>query len=239
MTSYAVVTPPAALAVSLDDVKEHLRVDSTAEESLITDYIHEATAFCESYTHRAFLTQTWKGVLDGFPSEIRLARPPLQGVTSVVYTDTDGTQQTLSESAYGVDTESLIGTVRPAYNTSWPSTRSNTEVVTTYTCGYGDEAEDLPLSDFIADEESVSPNNAFFDERLKRDLMDVLATLTPKESDVLCQYFGLYDGGDGATLEEIGKSMGLTRERVRQIKGKAMRKLRHSSRSKVLQAYLT
>ncbi len=101
-----------------------------------------------------------------------------------------------------------------------------------------DGAEDLPLSDFIADEEGVSPENSFFDDRLKRDLMEVLATLTPKESDVLCQYFGLYDGGSGATLEEIGKSMGLTRERVRQIKGKAMRKLRHSSRSKVLQAYL-
>ncbi len=101
-----------------------------------------------------------------------------------------------------------------------------------------DGAEDLPLLSFIADEDSVSPDNAFFDEQLKRDLMEVLATLTPKESDVLCQYFGLYDGGSGATLEEIGKSMSLTRERVRQIKGKAMRKLRHSSRSGVLQAYL-
>ncbi len=97
--------------------------------------------------------------------------------------------------------------------------------------------EEMVLSDFIADENTLSPDGGFYDEQLKRDLHDVLSTLTSRESDVLCRYYGLGDG-DGATLEEIGKSMGLTRERVRQIKGKAMRKLRHSSRSSVLQAYL-
>jgi RNA polymerase primary sigma factor len=100
-----------------------------------------------------------------------------------------------------------------------------------------DSDEEMILSDFIADEDVVAPDSDFFEGQLRKDLLEVMATLTPKESDVLCQYFGLH-GGDGATLEEIGKSMGLTRERVRQIKGKAMRKLRHSSRSKVLQSYL-
>lgn len=97
--------------------------------------------------------------------------------------------------------------------------------------------EETPLSDFLADEEGSGPDDAVFDQQFQEDLKEVLSTLTDKESDVLCRYFGLYNG-EGATLEEIGKTLGLTRERVRQIKGKALRKLRHSSRAKLLEAYV-
>jgi RNA polymerase primary sigma factor len=101
-----------------------------------------------------------------------------------------------------------------------------------------DSDEETPLSDFLAGDEGAAPDRVFFNDQLKKDLTEVLKTLTEKESDVLCKYFGLHDGGEGETLEEIGRSMGLTRERVRQIKGRAMRKLRHSGRSRILEAYL-
>jgi len=100
-----------------------------------------------------------------------------------------------------------------------------------------DQDEETSFCDFLADEGGVSPDTELFERQFREDVREVLSTLTDKESDVLCQYFGL-DGGEGATLEEIGKSMGLTRERVRQIKGKAIRKLRHSSRARLLQAYM-
>lgn len=145
MINYEIVTRSSVLAIPLGMLKLHGRTDGAEEDSLITDYIHDATAFCEGQTNRAFLTQSWQAVMLGFPSErIRFARPKLQSVENLVYIDTDGTEQILDSSLYTVDTDSFIGTIRPAFNTIWPQVQEGSNVVISYTCGYGDEPSDLP-----------------------------------------------------------------------------------------------
>jgi RNA polymerase primary sigma factor len=99
------------------------------------------------------------------------------------------------------------------------------------------EDEDSTLGDFIADESQLSPVDQASKQLLKDHLEEVLSTLTEREAKVLSLRFGL-DGGQARTLEEVGKVFGVTRERIRQIEAKALRKLRHPSRRKKLQDYL-
>ncbi len=99
------------------------------------------------------------------------------------------------------------------------------------------EEEDSHLGDFIPDEDSPAPAEAASYTLLKEQLNDVLKTLTPREEEVLRLRFGL-DDGRTRTLEEVGEKFQITRERIRQIEAKALRKLRHPSRSKKLRAYL-
>ncbi len=99
------------------------------------------------------------------------------------------------------------------------------------------EEEDSHLGDFIEDEEAVAPAEAASYRLLKEQLEDVLNTLTEREQEVLRLRFGL-DDGRARTLEEVGQIFGVTRERIRQIEAKALRKLRHPSRSKKLKDYL-
>ncbi|WP_295361312.1 RNA polymerase sigma factor RpoD [uncultured Pseudoramibacter sp.] len=100
------------------------------------------------------------------------------------------------------------------------------------------EEEDSHLGDFIPDDEAPAPSEAASYALLKEQLMDVLSTLTDREEKVLRLRFGL-DDGRARTLEEVGKEFDVTRERIRQIEAKALRKLRHPSRSKKLKDYLT
>ena len=93
------------------------------------------------------------------------------------------------------------------------------------------EEDDSNLGDFIADDEAISPDEFASNELLKEELNEVLETLTDREERVLRLRFGL-DDGRTRTLEEVGKEFGVTRERIRQIEAKALRKLRHPSRSK-------
>ncbi|MBZ4656214.1 MAG: sigA [Thermoanaerobacter sp.] len=99
------------------------------------------------------------------------------------------------------------------------------------------EEEDSHLGDFIPDEDAPAPAEAAAFTMLKEQLMDVLDTLTPREEKVLRLRFGL-DDGRARTLEEVGKEFNVTRERIRQIEAKALRKLRHPSRSKKLKDFL-
>lgn len=99
------------------------------------------------------------------------------------------------------------------------------------------EEEDSHLGDFIPDDEALAPADAASHMLLKEQLRDVLATLTPREEKVLALRFGLEDGRP-RTLEEVGKEFDVTRERIRQIEAKALRKLRHPSRSKKLKDFL-
>ena len=100
------------------------------------------------------------------------------------------------------------------------------------------EEEDSHLADFIQDQESVSPDDAATHQLLRERIVEVLSELTPRERDVLRMRFGL-DDGYPRTLEEVGRHFQVTRERIRQIEAKALKKLRHAKRRKKLEEYLT
>ena len=99
------------------------------------------------------------------------------------------------------------------------------------------EEDDSHLGDFVKDERSMSPEEYTVHELLKDEISDVLLTLTEREEQVLRLRFGL-DDGSCKTLEEVGQMFGVTRERIRQIEAKALRKLRHPSRSRKLKDFL-
>ena len=99
------------------------------------------------------------------------------------------------------------------------------------------EEDDSHLGDFIQDEDSPAPHDAASYTLLKEQLEEVMSTLTPREAKVLKLRFGLEDG-KSRTLEEVGSQFNVTRERIRQIEAKALRKLRHPSRSKKLRDYM-
>ena len=99
------------------------------------------------------------------------------------------------------------------------------------------EEEDSHLGDFVPDESNMSPEDFTIHEMLKEEIGDVLLTLTEREEQVLRLRFGL-DDGSPKTLEEVGQMFGVTRERIRQIEAKALRKLRHPSRSRKLKDFL-
>ncbi len=100
------------------------------------------------------------------------------------------------------------------------------------------EEDDSHLGDFIQDDDSPAPHDAAAYTLLKEQLEEVMNTLTPREAKVLKLRFGLEDG-KARTLEEVGREFEVTRERIRQIEAKALRKLRHPSRSKKLKDYMT
>ena len=99
------------------------------------------------------------------------------------------------------------------------------------------EEEDSHLGDFIEDRQIVSPSDAVINLNLKEQTDQVLKTLTPREEKVVRMRFGIGEKSDH-TLEEVGQDFEVTRERIRQIEAKALRKLRHPSRSKQLKAFV-
>ena len=99
------------------------------------------------------------------------------------------------------------------------------------------EGEDSSLYDVLKSGESPSPDKDLMLESLRIEIDRALSTLTPREADLIRLYFGL-NGNHPMTLEEIGETFDLTRERVRQIKEKAIRRLKQMSRSKILKTYL-
>ena len=99
------------------------------------------------------------------------------------------------------------------------------------------EEEDSHLGDFVPDERAMTPEEYATNEILKEEIKAVLATLQPREQQVLELRFGLIDG-TSYTLEEVGKRFNVTRERIRQIEAKALRKLRHPSRAKKLKDFM-
>jgi len=101
----------------------------------------------------------------------------------------------------------------------------------------GDSEDDSVLGDFIADDRQVSPYDATSQQMLRENISEVLSALSDREARVLKMRFGL-NGGKAMTLEEVGQKFGVTRERIRQIEAKALRKLRHPSRRKRLQDFL-
>ncbi len=99
------------------------------------------------------------------------------------------------------------------------------------------EEEDSHLGDFIEDKGAINPSEAVIDHNLSEQTRKVLSTLTPREEKVLRMRFGIGEKSDH-TLEEVGQDFDVTRERIRQIEAKALRKLRHPSRSKQLKSFI-
>ena len=102
---------------------------------------------------------------------------------------------------------------------------------------YSSDQDDNALVDYLMDDDAESPDEQTYDHALSEDMVKALDTLSDREKTILTLYFGL-NGEDPLTLEEIGKKLKLTRERIRQIKEKAIQRLRHSSRAKYLKGYV-
>lgn len=140
------ITPPAAEPVTLTEAKAHLRVDHSADDVLISSMIEASRVYCEQFTARAFVTQTWEMVIDQFPpNDLMIPLPPLQSVTSIKYDDGGGVEQTLGATEYEVDTVSQPGWIVPV-TTGWPSSiwQGINSVRIRFVAGY-DPGTDSPI----------------------------------------------------------------------------------------------
>jgi uncharacterized phiE125 gp8 family phage protein len=135
------VTPPASEPVSDTEAKLHLRVDHTADDSLIDSLITAARRQVETHTGRALVTQTWDMALDGWPcgGEIDIPLPPLQSVTSLTYYDTSSNATVWSSSNYQVVTDGVRGRLVLGYGKTWPAVtlRPAAGIIVRFVAGYG------------------------------------------------------------------------------------------------------
>ena len=137
MMPFYMSSGPAGEPISRTEAKLHMRVDSTAEDSLTDILISTARQWCESFLSRQLVTATWVLTCDSWPWRFVLPRPPLQSVTSITYVDAAGTTQTLTSTLYDVLTHREPGEVIAGYNDSWPTVRGHTnDVAVTYKAGY-------------------------------------------------------------------------------------------------------
>lgn len=131
---------PTEEPVSLAEAKTHLRVEHNDDDVLITSLIATARSAAEARTGRALVTQQWRQTLDAWPLDgvIELDKPRLISVQAVSYLDSAGVRQTLDPAAYQAVTDTLVGTVQPAYATAWPGCRETPgSIRVEYTAGYG------------------------------------------------------------------------------------------------------
>lgn len=142
-----VITPPAVEPVSTTTAKSHLRVDTSADDTLIDSYIKAAREVGEGLARRAFITQTLELVIDDFPSDLKLKipRPPLQSVTSIKYLDSDNVEHTFTD--YVVDARSEPGVI--TFNsTPGVALAQSGAVAIRFVAGYGASSSAVP-STFI------------------------------------------------------------------------------------------
>ena len=141
-TPYRLIVAPTAEPITLDEARAHCRADP-ADDALLQVMIQSARESAEHILGRVLMPQTWRLSLDAFPPRgIPLDRPPVQGVTSVVYTATDGTDTTLATEAYLLDDgDEARAWLLPAEGYSWPSTMATANaVLVTFVAGYADAA---------------------------------------------------------------------------------------------------
>lgn len=145
--SVRLVTPPTVEPVDLDSLKRHLRVEHEEDDALILTLGQAAREWGETFTRRAWMTQTWERTLNQFGGAIRLPYPPLASVTSITYVDGDGVTQTVDAADYTVDTSSgsEFAHVYPAYDRDWPTDlRAHPRgVKIRFVAGYGNTPETL------------------------------------------------------------------------------------------------
>lgn len=140
---------PTVEPVTLEELKEHLRIDGSDEDSIIRGYLETAREHVESFCKRQLCTATWVLKLDEFPNGkfIELPRPPLISVTSLVYLDTANASQTWANTNYSVDTYTEPGRIILGYDKVWPTTYGVPNCITiTYQAGYGATVESVPRS---------------------------------------------------------------------------------------------
>lgn len=123
--AYKVITAVASEPITASEAKLNAKIDTTADDALITGWITAARQYAEHYTGRALATQTLEMALDCFPSEsIALDMPPVASITSIKYTDTAGVEQTVSSANYVLNTYGESARVDLAYGCYWPTTQS-------------------------------------------------------------------------------------------------------------------
>lgn len=139
------VTGAAALAVSLDDVKTHLKISGSSEDTYLTQLIQAATEAAEKYTKRDFITKTYKQVQDVFFDTNAVRKSPNVAVLNIKYYDTDNVQQTLSPSLYWAANYSQQLVIFAVDTSYWPSTYSRPQAVEiNFTAGYGAASTNVP-----------------------------------------------------------------------------------------------
>ncbi len=143
------VTPPALEPLSLQEVKDHLRVDGMEEDSYIEPLIKPAREWAEAFLNRALITQTWDLFLERFPrssrTQIEIPLPALQQIVSVKYQDELDVEQTWSNTLYTVDTNREMGRIIPNVNETYPNTFGHIHDVTIqFVAGYGLNQQDVP-----------------------------------------------------------------------------------------------
>jgi len=123
----SLVTGPTLEPVTVEEVKDHLRIDASTEDTLLSRWIKVAREKCEGLQNKAYLTQTWDWYMDGFPGvPIPVPLPPLQSVTDIKYTNSSADESKVAATVYTVDTYSMPGRINLAYGQTWPSTTLRT-----------------------------------------------------------------------------------------------------------------
>lgn len=133
-----IVAQPSVEPVTLADAKLHLRVDHDTEDDLISAMIAAAREACEHETDRAIAVQTLELAIDAFPADgIKLLRPPVASIESVVYVDAEGVEQTMPSTSYYLDSAQEPSWLLPAVGADWPATREQANAVRVrYVAGY-------------------------------------------------------------------------------------------------------
>jgi uncharacterized phiE125 gp8 family phage protein len=147
MWEIALVAPPAAEPVTLAEAKKHCRIDTDADDELVTRLIVEAREWAEAYTARAFVKQDRAMIRQHAPAgAFYVARPPLIAVTSIKYLDAAGALQTLDPAGYVASTSlAAAPMVAPAHGAAWPAVRAGVGAFQVYyQAGYGPAAADVP-----------------------------------------------------------------------------------------------
>ena len=141
------ITKPTIEPVTTAEMMEHLNLTHSQDDAFVRNLVTAARRWLERDMNRAFITQTWELARDDFPgsgSPIELPRSPLQSITSVTYTDTNGDSQTWASSNYVADTRRKPGSVSEAFGVVWPAVRDIVNaVVVRFVCGDGDAASDV------------------------------------------------------------------------------------------------
>lgn len=137
-----IYTQPATEPVTLQEVKDYLRLDGNDHDSNLTALIASCRQWCEQFQNKAYITQTWETYLDKWEFPIRLARPPLQNITHIKYTTSDGTLLTWASTEYAVDAITEPARVVLAYNKTIPSEvlAPINAIQIRYVTGYGSAA---------------------------------------------------------------------------------------------------